>query len=155
MAGRLSDNIISAMVIKTRELLAARLQLHHGRKGGTNDETGGARFQQIQRSWRVRLPEPGRSEFGRMIGLRGDDVDKKISDEEKPVTRQVQDERAYAEWRTWTLAACLRERSHHQCHRNHRSPGEGAHGVDQRPLGLSIGSTIRSRLPTKTGVGRP
>jgi hypothetical protein len=35
-------------------------------------ETGGARFREVQKEWRARLPEGDR--FGRMIGLRGHDV---------------------------------------------------------------------------------
>lgn len=37
-------------------------------------ETGGATFQEVQRRWRAALPEPERSLFGRMMGLRDNDV---------------------------------------------------------------------------------
>jgi hypothetical protein len=39
------------------------------------EETGGLRFKQIQRDWRIALKDdPGGYRFGRMIGLRGEDV---------------------------------------------------------------------------------
>lgn len=37
-------------------------------------ETGGATFREVQKRWRSALPEPERSWFGRMIGLRDNDV---------------------------------------------------------------------------------
>lgn len=38
------------------------------------DETGGPQFKEVQTAWRDRLGEPTKSEFGRTIGLRDDDV---------------------------------------------------------------------------------
>ena len=38
------------------------------------DETGGVVFNEIQKRWRCQLGEPAGSRFGRMIGMRGDDV---------------------------------------------------------------------------------
>jgi hypothetical protein len=38
------------------------------------DETGGATFKRVQKRWRSRLLEAQRSDFGKMIGLRDDDV---------------------------------------------------------------------------------
>lgn len=38
------------------------------------EATGGKTFKEIQRRWRAKLPEPERSRFGRMMGLRDDDV---------------------------------------------------------------------------------
>ncbi len=38
------------------------------------DKTGGATFKAVERRWRGDLPGPERSRFGRMIGLRDNDV---------------------------------------------------------------------------------
>jgi len=38
------------------------------------DSTGGSAFKEAQHRWRAQLSEPDRSWFGRMIGLRDDDV---------------------------------------------------------------------------------
>ncbi len=38
------------------------------------DETGGKAFKESERRWRTGVPEPQRSRFGRMIGLRDKDV---------------------------------------------------------------------------------
>ena len=38
------------------------------------EETGGTVFRDAQKRWRGQLPEPQRSQFGKMIGLRGKDV---------------------------------------------------------------------------------
>jgi len=55
------------------------------------DKTGDATFREVQKRWRGELPEPQRSWFGRMMGLRDNDVHVASSGAE-PLPKYVKEE---------------------------------------------------------------